>query len=163
MTQRSIGQRLVLLIGSVGPLGHLPASGTATVAVLGVPLFWLMHTLTPPVQVAVIVVFSALSVWLHQVGDAILGEKDSSTLVWDELAGFLVAVMLVPFTWQLALIAFVLERILDITKIPPANWVERRVPGGWGVVGDDLVAGAYTCVALHLLIKFAPGTVGLSG
>jgi phosphatidylglycerophosphatase A len=102
-------------------------------------------------------------VYVHQAGDAILGQKDSSTLVWDELAGFVLAVLLVPFTWQLAVVAFVLERILDIAKVPPANWVERRVSGGWGVVGDDLVAGAYTCGSLHVLVAFAPSAVGLPG
>ena len=67
---------------------------------------------------------------------------------------------MVPFTWQLALVAFAVERALDISKFPPAGWVERRVPGGWGVVGDDLVAGGYTCLVLHGLCLFAPNLVG---
>lgn len=104
--------------------------------------------------------FSLAAVALHQWGDRALGEKDSRKLVWDELAGFMVAVIAVPFTWQLALAAFFIERALDISKFPPARWVERRVPGGWGVVGDDLVAGLYTLAALHLLLRFAPGWVG---
>ncbi len=77
-------------------------------------------------------------------------------LVWDELAGYMVAVVGLPFTWQLALAAFLIERILDILKIPPANWIEDHVPGGWGVVGDDIIAGLYTCGILHAIARAAP-------
>ncbi len=90
------------------------------------------------------------------VGDRILGEKDSRRLVWDELAGFMIAVAFVPFTWQLALLAFVLERAFDVLKIPPANLIENHWPRGWGVVCDDIVAGLYTCGILHLLLYFKP-------
>lgn len=91
-----------------------------------------------------------------------MGEKDSGRLVWDEVAGFLVAILFVrTFTWQLAVAAFLIERTLDILKVQPARWVEDHVPGGWGVVGDDLIAGAYTCVLLHGLIRFAPQVVGV--
>ena len=71
------------------------------------------------------------------------------------------AVVLVPFTWQLALLAFAVERIIDIAKIPPANWIERYLPGGWGVVGDDVIAGLYTCGLLHLTIFLVPTWVGI--
>ena len=154
--------RVVLLIGSIGPLGHAPASGTVTVAVIGLPLFYLMHTWPWWVYTVVSLAFIGLSVWVHDVGDRILGEKDSRKLVWDELAGFLIAVAFVPFTWQLALLAFLLERFLDIVKVPPARWIERCWPGGWGVVGDDIVAGLYTRLILFAIIALCPPTlVGL--
>lgn len=154
-------RKALLLIGSIGPLGHAPASGSVTVAVIGVPMFWLMSEWTSPVYLVFVAIFSAAAVWLHDVGDRLLGEKDSRKLVWDELVGFMIAVYLVPFTWQLALIAFLVERVIDIVKVPPANWIERRVRGGWGVVGDDVVAGIYTCFLLQFLIRFFPGAVGL--
>jgi phosphatidylglycerophosphatase A len=153
-------ERVIILVGSIGPLGHLPASGTVTVAVVGVPLFRLMHSWPRLTYALVTCVFIALSIWIHHVGDRILGEKDSRKLVWDELAGFLVAVAFVPFTWQLALLALLFERVLDIVKVPPANWIERSWPGGWGVVGDDLVAGLYTCAILHTLIRLTPTWLG---
>ncbi len=159
----STRQRAILLAGSIGPLGHLPASGTVTVAVVGVPLFGVMSTLPTAIYAGVTVTFSLAAVWLHAVGDRMLGEKDSRKLVWDELAGFMVAVAFLPFTWQIAVVAFFVERFLDIIKVPPANWIERKWPGGWGVVGDDLVAGLYTLGLLHLLIRLAPTWFGLAG
>ena len=150
-------ERGLLLIGSIGPLGHLPASGTVTVAVIGIPLFYLMYTWPVPVYVVAALLFIGAAIWIHHLGDALLGEKDSRKLVWDELAGFLVAVAFVPFTWQLAVLAFLLERAIDIVKVPPANWIEKHWPGGWGVVGDDLVAGLYTLLILRASIHFFPG------
>ncbi len=153
--------RILLLVGSIGPLGHAPASGSVTVGIVGLPLFWVMHD-WPPVGYAVgMLSFTLAAVWLHAKGDRILGEKDSRKLVWDELVGFLFAVAFVPFTWRLAAVAFVVERTLDIVKVPPANWVEKHWPGGWGVVGDDVVAGLYTCAVLHIIIRLVPAWVGL--
>lgn len=154
-------RRTWLLIGSIGPLGHLPASGTVTVAIVGIPLFAIMHRLPATTYLAITVAFTAASIGVHQVGDRILGEKDSRRLVWDELVGFMIAVALVPFTWQLVGLAFILERALDILKIPPARQIEKGWPGGWGVVGDDAVAGLYTCALLHLTIHLVPTLVGL--
>ncbi|MHC4696007.1 MAG: phosphatidylglycerophosphatase A family protein [Planctomycetota bacterium] len=155
-TDRTSAQAALLLAGSIGPLGHLPASGTVTVAVVGIPLYFLMDTWSWPIYLIVTVCFTGASIWLHEVGDRLMGTKDSGQLVWDELVGFMIAVAFVPLTWQLTVLAFFLERVIDIVKVPPANYVERRWPGGWGVVGDDVVAGLYTCALLHLIIWYKP-------
>jgi len=145
----------------MGPLGFLPASGTVTVGVVGLPLFWLTRDWPVPFYCAAAAAFILASVGLHQWGDRILGEKDSRKLVWDEVAGFLVAVIAVPFTWQTALAALLIERLFDVTKVQPARWVEDHWPGGWGVVGDDIVAGLYALMVLQGLIAVSPGLLGL--
>ena len=155
-------QRFVLSVASFGPLGHLPASGTVTVAVIGIPLFYFLHAWSPGAYTAFTLAFTAAAVALHHWGDRVLGTKDSRTLVWDEIAGFLVAVAFLRFTWPLAVIAFLVQRCIDVVKVPPAPWIEKHWPGGWGVVGDDLLAGAYAYAILHLLTRFAPGVAGLT-
>ncbi len=155
------GQKWLVRVGSIGPLGHAPASGTVAVALAGIPLYLLMHSLPVWAYVVVTAAFALAAVWVHQVGDRILGEHDSRKLVLDELAGFFVAMTAVPPTWQLVLGGFLLERALDIVKVPPANWIERRSPGGWGVVGDDLVAGLYALIFLQAAIHWIPSWVGL--
>jgi phosphatidylglycerophosphatase A len=152
---------VLLLLGSIGPFGHLPASGTITVAALGPPFFWTFSRLTPTIQIVAILAFSAASMCLHHVGDKLLGEKDSRKLVWDELAGFFVAVAFLPFTWQLCVAAVLLERVLDVLKAPPANWIDRKWHNGVAVVADDLVAGIYTCLLLHAAVHFAPTWLGI--
>lgn len=153
--------RLLIFGGSLGPFGHMPASGTVTVAAVGIPIFYLTRSWGAPLYLTVLCTFTLASVALHQVGDRILGEKDSRRLVWDELVGFMVAVTLIPFTWQTVVAAFLLERLIDIVKVPPANIIERAWPGGWGVVGDDVIAGLYTWVILQGLCRFAGPIMGL--
>jgi len=156
----SSGQRMFLWIGSIGPLGHCPASGTVTVAAVGVPLAYVLRShLTTPMFVVVAAIVTALSVWIHDVGDRLLGEKDSRKLVWDELAGYFWAVVLVNPTWRVLIVAFFIERAIDIAKVPPANIIEKRVPGGLGVVGDDVVAGAYTLLLMLAAEHFGPTAV----
>jgi phosphatidylglycerophosphatase A len=53
------------------------------------------------------------------------------------------------------------ERAIDIIKVPPAPWIERRVPGGWGVVLDDVVAGAYTQLLLRAVLLIHPALLGV--
>lgn len=152
----SAAQRALLLVGSIGPIGYAPASGTVAVAVAGIPLCWLMHRyLSAPVYLAVSVAFALASMWMHHWGDRVLGESDSRKLVWDELAGYFFAMFLVPFGLKAAVVAFFLERFIDIVKVPPANWVDRRMHNGVGVVLDDVIAGIYTCAIMHLLFRYA--------
>ncbi len=158
--RRSLGQRIFLLVGSIGPLGWAPASGTVAVAVAGVPLTWLMSTYLSPVAYAIVTAaFIVAAVFMHSHGDRILGESDSRRLVWDELGGYFVAMFLVPWSWKLAAVAFFVERALDILKVPPANVIDRRMHSGLGVVLDDVVAGAYTCMLMHLLLWYGPAWV----
>ncbi len=160
----SPGQRCLLVIGSCGYVGYLPASGTVSVALVGIPVYYfLLSGLRGWLYVGIVIAFTLLSVWIHDRGDRILGEKDSGKLVFDELAGFFIAMTFLPApTWQLLGAAFFLERGLDILKIWPANVLEKRVPGGWGVVLDDVVAGLYTCCILHLLCVFSASWLGLA-
>ena len=157
------GQQWLLGVASIGPVGNLPASGSWAVVLIGVPLFAILHGISPPVYLLLLFVLALVAVAVHQAGDRLLGTHDSPRLVWDEIVGFLTAVFAVPFTWQTCLVAFIVERALDVAKIPPAGLIERRLPGGWGVVGDDLIAGIYTCVLLHVLRWQVPGWLGLSG
>ena len=161
-TERTPAAKALLWLGSLGPLGHMPASGTVTVLVVGVPMFYWMHTWPAWLYVTFSAAFILASVGIHQAGDRLLGEKDSRKLVWDELAGFWVAVAFVPFSLPIAGVAFFAERLIDIAKVPPGNWVEKHVPGGWGVVGDDLVAGLYTRLLLAAVVHWAPYWAGIA-
>lgn len=158
----NLSRQVVLFIGSIGPFGHLPASGTLTVAGIGIPLFYWSHGWPLAYRVLGLAVLTGLAIWIHQIGDRFLGEKDSRKLVWDEIVGYWFAVVLFPFTWQIALTAFLFERAFDIAKIEPAGWIERSWPGGLGVVGDDVVAGLYTFATIWLLVWLAPAWMGLT-
>ncbi|MCD6501366.1 phosphatidylglycerophosphatase A [bacterium] len=82
--------------------------------------------------------------------------KDPSRIVIDEVAGSMVSIMLVPKSIVLWLIAFLAFRAYDIFKLPPANTAEKRLPGGWGVMGDDIVAGIYAFLLVHIVNLLFP-------
>jgi phosphatidylglycerophosphatase A len=77
---------------------------------------------------------------------------DSNWVVIDEWMGMAVSLFLVSFTWTNLVIAFILFRFFDILK-PFFIRRAESVPGGWGVMLDDLLAGIYSNLILHLLIK----------
>ena len=79
--------------------------------------------------------------------------KDPRCVVIDEFVGFFVTVSLFPQSVLMGIVGFVVFRILDITKPPPARQVEA-LPGGWGIVGDDVIVGIYGQMILWL--AFAP-------
>jgi len=79
--------------------------------------------------------------------------KDPSRVVIDEVAGFLLALVSRPRKWQIILYAFVIFRVLDILKPPPVGTIDKKVEGGLGIMGDDLVAGGITALILGV-VKF---------
>lgn len=80
----------------------------------------------------------------------ILQQKDPGIIVIDEIVGFLLANFTAQLSFPKLLMTFLLFRFFDISKIFPASRVER-LPGGTGIVADDLVAGLYTFAVMRLL------------
>jgi phosphatidylglycerophosphatase A len=78
------------------------------------------------------------------------GREDPGFVVVDEVAGQWIALLFCPFDWVHALIALVLFRLFDITKPFPARQLES-LPGGWGIVFDDVAAGLYALGVASLL------------
>ena len=94
---------------------------------------------------------TGIGVWAAGEADAVLGTKDSPTIVIDEIAGFLIAMLLVPFSWWTVAAGFVLFRVFDILKPWPLKTLQE-IPGGPGVMLDDLGAGVYTNVTLQVVL-----------
>ncbi|MCK5875828.1 MAG: phosphatidylglycerophosphatase A [Alcanivoracaceae bacterium] len=72
-----------------------------------------------------------------------LGVHDHGGIVWDEIAGFLLTMLLVPVSVWTALVGFALFRLFDIVKPWPIGWLDKHVHGGTGIMLDDLVAALY--------------------
>lgn len=70
-----------------------------------------------------------------------LGEHDFNGIVWDEIAGYLVTMWFVPFSWQAVILGFVCFRFFDILKPFPIKWADKHVQGGLGIMLDDVLAG----------------------
>jgi len=103
-----------------------------------------------PLAVITLVGFAFCAGWLCQMAEGILQKKDSPKIVIDEIAGFLLANFLSPEAPLPIVAAFILFRFFDIIKLFPAARMEK-LPGGAGVIADDLIAGCYALVAVRLL------------
>lgn len=77
--------------------------------------------------------------------------KDPSECTIDEFVGTWISYLFLPKTILVIIIAFFIWRILDILKPLPANLMEN-IPGGWGIMLDDVVSGFYTALIVHLLL-----------
>ena len=86
-------------------------------------------------------------IWASHRVEEVLGRKDPGVIVIDEVAGMMVAVLLLPRTPGVLLCAFLLFRLFDIWKPFPAR-ESQALRGGLGVVVDDLIAGAYALVLI---------------
>jgi phosphatidylglycerophosphatase A len=83
--------------------------------------------------------------------------KDPGIFTTDEVAGFLMAILLFngPNLISTIFWVFMSNRIIDIIKVPPARQAEN-LHGGWGILLDDLIAGVYAAIFCHILYRFAP-------
>lgn len=80
-------------------------------------------------------------------------EQDPSYIVIDEFAGLFITFCAVPFSLPLVIIGFLLFRFFDIVKPYPINYLQE-LPGGWGIMFDDVAAGIYSAFLLSLIHKF---------
>jgi phosphatidylglycerophosphatase A len=119
---------------------------------------WLLFDLIEPLFgganfLLVILLAFAVGVPACQRTGVLLGQADHGGIVWDEIVAIWLVLALTPPTlaWQAA--AFVLFRAFDILKPPPANWIDRNMKTGFGVMLDDLAAALYTLLALAVLVR----------
>jgi phosphatidylglycerophosphatase A len=90
-------------------------------------------------------------VWAASRYAAQSGLGDPQEVVVDEVVGQWLALVPVAFDLPMYAVAFLAFRVFDIVKVWPANWVDRRLPGGWGIMADDLVAGVYAAAVTYAL------------
>ena len=141
-------QRLATCLASLGGLGRFPiASGTVGSAVTVAA--YLLLPLHAGIQLGVIACVIALGLWSSSVAAAHLEDEDPSLVIIDEVAGMLIGCFLLPKRPLALGLAFVVFRIFDIGKWFPMKQLER-LPGGWGIMADDLAAGLLTRIALLL-------------
>ncbi|MBS1156072.1 MAG: phosphatidylglycerophosphatase [Proteobacteria bacterium] len=127
------------------------APGTfGTLAAL--PLYGLLVYLLPPIViVALCLPAFLLGIWAAQKTCHDLGVHDHGGIVIDEIVAMWLVLAAAPATLPGWLAAFALFRCFDIWKPWPINWLDARVPGGLGVMLDDLLAAGYAIAGVLLL------------
>ncbi len=117
--------------------------------------FWLALAWMPPVAYWFFVFFAFLiGVWLCGKTARDLKVHDHGGIVWDEFVGMWIVLGLFPDNIYGVLMAFALFRLFDVVKPWPINWLDNHLPGGLGIMVDDVVAGFMAMAALYSIDRW---------
>lgn len=145
------GSGVVRFLASGFYTGRFPFA-PGTVGTLTAIPFALLFTRLPPAATAA-VILASLPLGAYLCGRAAReeGSEDPGWIVFDEMVGFWIAAAWLPADPFHYGAAFFLFRLFDILKPPPARWLERNAPGGWGILLDDVAAGLMARLVLLAL------------
>ena len=161
--------RLLICVATCLGLGYSPFFPGTAGALLGIACYVPIALLVPgepwqSILIALALLIScAITIALSPWAEKHFQEKDSSRFVTDEVAGFLLTVLLFRIEghiWLTVLWAFPVTRIIDIIKVPPAKRLEK-LPGGWGVLADDLLGSVYAAGLLYALKYLLPNAFAM--
>lgn len=137
-------------IATLGFIGYLPVAPGTFGSLCGLIAFILLR---PSVSVHILMLCTCVIIGCISAhyAESVLRVKDSQHIVIDEFCGYFLAVLFVPFSITYAVIAFFFFRLFDILKPFPIRSAELSLPGGIGVVADDLIAAIYANIAVQLI------------
>jgi phosphatidylglycerophosphatase A len=141
--------------------GLLPGAPGTWGSLAALPFAWAIATLFGPAALLVAAAILFFVGWwaAEQVGRA-SGVADEGSIVIDEVAGQWLTLSVAPASAAAYVLGFLLFRLFDITKPWPARAAERNLPGGLGVMADDIVAGVYAAALLYMLLTIGRALFG---
>ena len=142
---RSITQFLAFGFGS----GLSPKAPGTVGTLVAIPLYLLVSGLSLPLYTAFVVAATLFGIWVCGKASKELKVHDHPGIVWDEFAGFWVAMWALPANIVTIAAAFVVFRFFDIVKPWPIRFYDKNLDGGLGIMLDDIIAGFFTCALLH--------------
>ncbi len=134
--------------------GKAPVAPGTWGTLVGIPIYLLMQDLSLMIYIIISAAIIALGIWAADVYGRELGVHDHQSIVWDEVAGYIVTMTFAPTGWEWIIVGFLLFRLFDIWKPWPINLLDKYVKGGFGVMIDDVLAGVYAGLILYLLAIF---------
>ena len=153
MTNERLQKMGSLCVATVLGAGYFPLAPGTMGSLVGVALIWFLKSFSIGLMVVVILLLSGAGVWASQKAGQVFGVADSPHIVIDEVVGMLITMLAIPITLYWLAWGFIMFRVFDVFKPPPANFFDARMKNGWGVMLDDVFAGIYGNVLLHFMIR----------
>jgi phosphatidylglycerophosphatase A len=148
-------RQVIIFFATGAYTGYSPVAPGTAGSVVGLIIGYFLCAPTwqqePLMFVAIFAAVMFLSCLIAGRAEEIFGEHDSSKIVLDEVLGMIATMFLNPLGWVWLLGGFLLFRLFDIIKPFPADLIDRKMPGGPGVMLDDLFAGIYANIVLRIL------------
>lgn len=132
----------------VGKIGKAPGTWGSLAAFL--PWFFIKDLPLPTYLLVLMVVF-IVGFFVSGSAEKILDSPDAGCIVIDEILGMLITLIAAPQHPAAWILGFVLFRIFDIFKPFPVSWFDQQIHGGFGIMMDDIIAGLYALLSLHLI------------
>ena len=132
-------------------VGEFPVAPGSLASIVGVLIYIAVYD-QPALFVLLTVLITAVGFLVSGRAETIFKRKDPGCIVIDEVAGVMIAFFALPLDWSVIITAFFLFRAFDMFKIYPVNKFES-LKGSVGVMMDDLFAGLYTNLTMHLALR----------
>ncbi len=134
--------------------GYLPIAPGTWGSLAALPFAWFISLFAGPwaLLFATCLIFF-IGIWSANGYMKLSGSHDPGPVVIDEVVGQWLTLILVPVDIRYYVLGFFLFRIADICKPWPANWADKKIDGGLGVMLDDVLAAFYSGGALYLIYK----------
>jgi phosphatidylglycerophosphatase A len=151
---------LSVLVAAAGGLGFIPFAPGTFGSIPGVVLALALRATGPWwAEGAAVVVLFFVGVWAAKASEVHFGRIDPGPVVIDEVVGMLITTLFLPLSWIGWVVGFVVFRACDVIKPFPAGRAER-LPGGWGVMCDDVLAGVWGYAIMRGLLWAFPRVFG---
>ena len=134
-------------------IGNIPFAPGTFGSLIGLPLCFALAGISLAPAVLCTLLFISFAVYIADAAEKLLKRSDPGCIVIDEIAGMMVTFTGLPFDPTTIVFGFILFRILDILKPFPIRKLDRRIPGGLGVVADDVAAGIIANLLLRIIIQ----------
>lgn len=148
-----MNEKLIKLLATGFGAGLAPVAPGTTGTLVGVLICLIFFSLPWLLRLLIVIFLVVLAIFIAERAEQVYRKKDDQRIVIDEIAGFQVAMLPVEITGLHLLVGFVLFRIFDILKPFPLRDLQK-MPGGLGIVLDDVAAGIYAGVLMLLLARF---------
>ena len=121
---------------------------------VAIPLYgWIAAQTSLTAYLGVTLALFLAGIWICSRCERIIGVEDHSGIVWDEIVGFFITMIAVPFSIKTVIAGFLLFRLFDIWKPWPIRLLDRRLHGGLGIMLDDVLAGFYAWGVMLGLVR----------
>lgn len=121
-----------------------------------IPLIYFLSFLPIELYIFVCILSFVIGIKICSIATQDLGVHDHGAIVWDEIAGMMIVFVAVPIGIWTIVIGFLLFRLFDIVKPWPISVLDKKLDGGFGIMIDDVLAGLFALVILHLMLVFLP-------
>lgn len=132
--------------------GYFPFAPGTIGSIFALTIYLIPGMENPTIMLGLISLFTIIGLRVGTTFEKVYG-KDPKQCTIDEFVGMWIALLFVPKYILYILFAFVVWRILDIVKPFPVNIIQK-LKGGWGIMLDDIIAGLYSLILVHIFIYF---------